>query len=155
MKNWALSYIRCPKCISPLESHFFEAKGEELWSGLMICLNPGCQRWYPIVRGVPRMLPEGLRIELTKQFMREHHAPLSKLGLINTANADHNDDLHELKQRTIQNFGFEWLEYARFGWDDPVYNIQREEKVFRYKSLLEPKDISGKLVLDAGCGNGR
>jgi len=101
------------------------------------------------------MLPEGLRRELTKQFICEHRVSLLKLGLTNIPNTDYADELRELKQRTIQSFGFEWLEYARFGWDEPVYNIQREESIFRYKSLLEPSDISGKLILDAGCGNGR
>ena len=47
------------------------------------------------------------------------------------------------------------MEYGRFGWDDPTYNIQTEERVFRAKSMLAPADIKGKLVLDAGCGNGR
>lgn len=62
---------------------------------------------------------------------------------------------NRLKKDTIQKFGFEWLEYGRFGWDDPVFNIDREERVFKQKSLLHPQDLQGKLVLDAGCGNGR
>jgi SAM-dependent methyltransferase len=36
-----------------------------------------------------------------------------------------------------------------------VFNIEREEAVFLHKSLLSPDALDGKLVLDAGCGNGR
>jgi len=102
------------------------------------------------------MVPEALRKESTFAFVREHSDALKALGLqLSNDVEDWSDDLLALKKHTIQNFGFEWLEYARFGWDDPIYNIQREEQVFRYKSLLKPDEIQGKLVLDAGCGNGR
>jgi SAM-dependent methyltransferase len=33
--------------------------------------------------------------------------------------------------------------------------LQREEKVFRSKSLMDEGDLSGAVVLDGGCGNGR
>jgi len=154
MKDWALFHLRCPACKWPLEQTVFES-ADEVSSGYLICRNQTCRAWYPIVRGIPRMLPESLRLELTHQFVHEHRAALVSDGLIQESGFDRADDLHSLKQHTIQNFGFEWLEYARFGWDDPVYNIQREERVFRGKSLLSPEDIKSKLVLDAGCGNGR
>jgi SAM-dependent methyltransferase len=156
MKNWALYYLRCLGCMSHLESSTFAARKEgEVWSGVLICCNSNCRIWYPIIRGIPRILPEALRAVMTRQFVHEHHEGLFARGLIGKPSSNYSDDLHELKQRTIQHFGFEWIEYARHGWDDPVYNIQHEEKVFRHKSLLKPEDIYGKFVLDAGCGNGR
>ncbi len=142
--------------MSHLESSTFAARKEgEVWSGVLICCNSNCRMWYPIIRGIPRILPEALRAAMTRQFVHEHHEGLFARGLIGKPSSNYSDDLHELKQRTIQHFGFEWIEYARHGWDDPVYNIQHEEKVFRYKSLLKPEDVHGKIVLDAGCGNGR
>ena len=60
-----------------------------------------------------------------------------------------------LTQRIQRNFGFEWTAYARFGWDDPEYTIEREREVFHLKSMMTANDLTGRLVLDAGCGNGR
>jgi SAM-dependent methyltransferase len=102
------------------------------------------------------MLPEALRPEITHQFLHKYGTTLAVRGLVDhQALSDEVDHLQVLKQQTIQNFGFEWNEYARFGWDDAVYNQQYEESVFRRKSLLVPQEVAGKLVLDAGCGNGR
>jgi SAM-dependent methyltransferase len=102
------------------------------------------------------MLPEALRSELTRQFVHTYGAVLAARGLVALQTSDSGiDHLQALKQQTIENFGFEWTEYARFGWDDRRYNLQYEESVFRRKSLLFPQEVAGKLVLDAGCGNGR
>ena len=157
MKAWALSYLRCPLCRSPLENRVFEVnEAGETWSGALTCVNHQCRLWYPVIRGVPRMLPETLRMEMTRQFVHDHYSAIvAHGGWIAETSGVKTDALHSLKQHTIQNFGFEWTEYARFGWDDPVYNIQREEQVFCYKSLLGPEEIRDKLALDAGCGNGR
>jgi SAM-dependent methyltransferase len=65
------------------------------------------------------------------------------------------DALASIKAHTQQNFGFEWTEYARHGWDDSKYNSVSEEPVFQTKSLMQSSEFANKLILDAGCGNGR
>ena len=97
----------------------------EVQSGVLTCGHPPCGATYPIVAGIPKMLD-------TKR------EPPSKLT-----------------QHVMRNFGFEWNQYARFGWDDPDYDIEREQRVFHLKSQLAPEDLVDRLVLDAGCGNGR
>jgi SAM-dependent methyltransferase/uncharacterized protein YbaR (Trm112 family) len=157
MKSWVPAYLRCPKCGSSLESIALDSNEQgEVWSGVLVCCTSECHAWYPVVRGIPRMLPEALRSEITQQFVHEYGAALAVRGLMDYQASDAEvDSLQGLKQQTMQNFGFEWIEYARFGWDDATYSLQYEESVFRRKSLLSPTDIAGKLVLDAGCGNGR
>lgn len=156
MKSWALAHLRCPQCLTTLKSEPFQenAIGETI-SGVLVCCAMSCRAWYPIVRGIPRMLPRSLREELTEEFVQEYRGAFQAKGLIDAETSSNGDKLHKLKQQTIRNFGFEWLEFSRFGWDDPVYNIRFEEKVFRRKALLEPETLEGKLALDAGCGNGR
>ena len=157
MKLWAVGLLRCVACDSAVESFAFEAGplGETV-SGVLRCSEKGCGAWYPVVRGVPRMLPPEFRQELTAAFVANFHRELEARGMSAWAAPSSADDpLRELKRHTIQNFGFEWIEFARFGWDDPIHNIAYEEALFRRKALLEPADIDGKLVLDAGCGNGR
>jgi SAM-dependent methyltransferase len=87
--------------------------------------------------------------------MEDPHRTLARrLGLADASEGDQ-DALGPLKRATMASFGFEWTAYRRFGWDDPEYDLQREQGVFLRKSLLAPEELSGGLVLDAGCGNGR
>jgi len=50
--------------------------------------------------------------------------------------------------RTAQSFGVQWTTFD-------VARDAEDEAVFRAKTGLSPKEISGKRVLDAGCGGGR
>lgn len=127
MKAWALDVLRCPSCrhAVSLNEASHDAAGD-ITSGFLGC--GACGARYPIVNGVPRLLAA-----------RRATAAVPE----------------ELSNRIRRNFGFEWSEYARFGWDDPHYNHRLEQRVFEHKSLMTPDDLAGRLVLDAGCGNGR
>jgi SAM-dependent methyltransferase len=105
---------------------------------------------------VPRLVPADLRSPLTGQFSARFHEKLRQAGIdVESPRAAAPDELSGVKAHTQQNFGFEWTAYARHGWDDPQYNIATEESVFRHKSLMDPSELAGRLVLDGGCGNGR
>ncbi len=157
MKSWALDLLRCIRCGSSVCAVGFEGGADgEIMAGILRCTGAACEAWYPVTGGVPRMLPPELRQNLTAAFAEEYRSRLAANGVAPAApDAPADDPLRGLKRHTIRNFGFEWLEYARFGWDDPVWNIGHEEALFRRKALLEPADVEGRLVLDAGCGNGR
>lgn len=86
----------------------------------------GCGRRYPVSGGVPRLL--------------------ANLG---------DDELAALKKKTIQNFGYEWTEWGRYGWTDGDRPQELERATFYTKTLLSPELLAGKVALDAGCGNGR
>jgi len=70
-------------------------------------------------------------------------------------------DLASIKEHTQRNFGYEWQFYARHGWDygaDKKYDPHRfevERDNFVRKALVRQREFQGRLVLDAGCGNGR
>ncbi|MGB1253695.1 MAG: methyltransferase domain-containing protein, partial [Candidatus Promineifilaceae bacterium] len=148
MKTWALSYLRCPTCLGELAHTPFDDA-----NGLLTC--HACNEWFPIWRSIPRMLPPHLLTSIRQGFLAEFGNQVAAQGLTSDATANSDDDLRAIKEHTIENFGFEWIEYARFGWDDPEYNIEHEKKVFLDKSLLKADSFQDKLVLDAGCGNGR
>jgi SAM-dependent methyltransferase/uncharacterized protein YbaR (Trm112 family) len=157
MKSWVVDLLRCVACGSSVTPAAFEQNANgDIVSGVLQCRGAACGGWYPVVRGIPRMLPPDLRPDLTRAFVEEFRAALEAHAIgLGAAATGVPDALLDLKHHTIRNFGFEWIEYARFGWDDPVHNIAYEEALFRRKALLEPDEIRGKLVLDAGCGNGR
>lgn len=50
-------------------------------------------------------------------------------------------------------FGFQWHKYARTQLDDEATHLS--EISFRRKTGFTPEELSGKLVLDVGCGMGR
>jgi len=156
MRDWVLNYLYCPQCGSKLVCDVYErADDGHIMTGVLTSDTDDCSAWYPIIRGVPRLLEESLRVEATRQFVEQYSQMLEVKGLSSSGNIRGQSSLQDLKLHTIQNFGFEWTEYSRHGWDDPVYNIQSEEAIFGNKSLLQPQDLEGNLVLDAGCGNGR
>ena len=56
--------------------------------------------------------------------------------------------------RTRDSFGYEWTElYPQHGQSEREREIER--RVFLEYTRTLPSDFRGKLVLDAGCGNGR
>lgn len=50
-------------------------------------------------------------------------------------------------------FGFQWRRYARTQLDN--VDSHESEETFRRKTGFTPEELSGKLVLDVGCGMGR
>ncbi len=48
----------------------------------------------------------------------------------------------------VESFGRQWNRYE-------VARDEEDEAVFRVKTGIEPGDLAGRLVLDAGCGGGR
>jgi SAM-dependent methyltransferase/uncharacterized protein YbaR (Trm112 family) len=140
-------------CGAGLRWEPFGATGEDVHTGVLDCVGRDCGEWYPIVRGIPRMLAIELREAATRAFIAEAGSRLGTRRMPLPARST--DPLGDLKRHTMRNFGFEWIEYARFGWDDPVHHLDYEQAVFRRKALVAAGELEGKLVLDAGCGNGR
>lgn len=59
MKRKLMDYLACPICKNPdLELFAFEER-EEVEEGLITC--KACSRYYPIIGGIPHMLPDELR----------------------------------------------------------------------------------------------
>lgn len=151
MKAKLVELLVCPRCSGKLTLHTFRLGDDEVEDGVFTCAK--CNRLYPIVGFIPRMLSPHLYHN--PGFFDKYSGILGRLGSPVQCTVDKRESLGELKKDTIEKFGFEWLEYGRFGWDDPLFHIGRERDVFRRKSLLDHRDLCGKLVLDAGCGNGR
>jgi uncharacterized protein YbaR (Trm112 family) len=58
MKPTALDVLVCPACKADLDVHAAVVQGHEILEGTLTCSS--CRTEYPIRRGVPRFVPDGL-----------------------------------------------------------------------------------------------
>ncbi|MFQ6036289.1 MAG: methyltransferase domain-containing protein [Sedimentisphaerales bacterium] len=124
MYHNALAFLACPICGDELFLADHIGNDEDITSGIVGC-KQGCGR-YPIQDGVPILLPERCQ----QKYEQE-----------------------ELQGRTRNRFSAEWHMY-RYG--DTTWGITVEERlpVVLYELGWSEKEVAGKVVLDAGCGNG-
>lgn len=149
MKRSLMRILVCPSCRGALKLHpFTEETGEsgikEVIDGILTC---GCNRWYPIIGGIPRMLPDSLRDAQVKKryvsFLERHRDKLPQGVSADAAEAD-----TRLKRDTLESFGYQW---NRFHEMFPEFR----ENFLNYIRPIKPSYFRGKLVLDVGCGFGR
>lgn len=120
----ALDYLCCPICQKELEVKESTEKQEWISHGSLLCRN-GCGV-YPIENGVPVLIPERCQ---------ESYDPI------------------ELQSLTRERFSSQWDMY-RFG--ETTWGITVEERipVVLHELDWQKEDLAGKVILDAGCGNG-
>jgi len=142
MRERLLNRLSCPDDLSPLRLDISTQDTDgHVVHGQLKCRR--CRRVYPIKQGVPELVSD-----LSPKVA--------------------GDDLHELKAKTVNRFGFEWRHFSDWGWlteypdvpntKEKFYGgmIEHTRSAFWSKTLFKEKDLHpGVLVLDAGCGNGR
>lgn len=79
----------------------------------------------------------------------------------------HSESMHEEANQTLSVFGNEWTNYDKWGWLQDYPNekdakfhyrgglVEDTKRSLHTKTFLSEKDFEGKILLDAGCGNGR
>ncbi len=126
------------------EANWAECMTHEIMSGVLEC---ECGMWFPIIRGVPRLLPEELRsvvLSYYPEFFEKYQADLPPLGSEEKTQLASALEIQG-KKDTIYRFSYEWNEFKDY--DDDNFSIgigPIGDGLFR-----------GKSVLDAGCGAGR
>ena len=133
-----MQWLQCPKCGGSLSLEARQCAGQEITGGSLSCR---CGQLFPIIRGVPRFLPEELRNELPKYY------PELNLCKLNEASAknDVRRDVDNIKSSTLSRFGYEW-------------NHFRDYDCNNFGSFVAPLPLDffkGKIGLDVGCGAGR
>ena len=152
MKKSFLQLVVCPLCHGKLRCEsFHETESEEIESGLVIC---ECGLKYPLIEGIPRLLPPALSSmlwEMHPEFFRAHRSRLPEELLPDEeqqANASSEDRALKAQRDTARSFGYEWQAFSEM--------LPDYESNFRWYFERFPKDaFAGKLILDAGCGTGR
>ena len=147
MKTSLLRLLACPECRGDI-SFKGEAPadpGAEIQEGLLHCA--GCGRHYPIIEGVPRILPDKYMDTVRASYPDE----FDKYRGVNIGGStgESRDTTHDRDiRRTSRSFGYQWN----------VFSTMYEDFEGDFKDYLMPLEkefFAGKLGLDMGCGFGR
>lgn len=125
MKSSLIPYLACPICRSALRIESSEESHGEIQRGALSC-SAQCGR-FPIESGVPRLLAE-----------------LAVRGV---------QDEQEIQHATGRSFGAQWdmYEYGGTTWG---ISVEERLQVVLHELGWQKSDLEGKVIIDAGCGNG-
>jgi SAM-dependent methyltransferase/uncharacterized protein YbaR (Trm112 family) len=138
MKKRLLNYMVCPVCKKTLSLEIFQ-EDSEIKEGLLKC---SCGETFPIIDYIPRMLVGDLRKTVYEQFSRffiKYNLPRE---------LKENDDKLQ-KKKTLKSFSYLWDRYHK-DLDEWKNNFK-----FYFEPVGDLSFLKDKLILDAGCGNGR
>lgn len=139
--------IVCPLCEGHLSLTSFKSVDNKVKDGLLLCES--CNKNFLIADFIPRMV--GLNIYRNEEFENKYSVDKSKL--VNSF--EQTEKIKDIQENTDFYFGQEWEYYSRLGWDNDTFGCEKTVKDFWEKTLLRKEDLYEKLILDAGCGNGR
>jgi SAM-dependent methyltransferase len=152
MKKSFLNLVVCPLCRGALRCESFqEGESGQIESGFIAC---ECGAKYPLIGGIPRLLPPALQSmlwEMHPEFFRAHRERLPKELLPeeeSQAGLKVEDQALKAQRDTARSFGYEWQAFSEML---PDYDSN-----FRwYFERFAAASFAGKRILDAGCGTGR
>lgn len=145
-----LEFLRCPACRHELSVHVLrvDEDGSEMSEALLSCQH---DHWFPVVRGIPRMLPDALQANwpAVERYLSGSSLKTKLADRLSASPRPTNAD-----RRTRQHFSLEWKQHEL---GDRTWGIDLERRVEEYflRPLgVTPTELEGMTVLDAGCGNG-
>jgi SAM-dependent methyltransferase/uncharacterized protein YbaR (Trm112 family) len=139
MKESALEYLVCPESQEALRLESFKSEAGEVIEGL---LHSQAGSTYPIIGGVPRILPQHLRAHLIADYpgFFSHYSSALSTGHDSSTPSD-------VQRNTQEAFGYEWTwaaDYDANNFADWLPDAFTAEQLF-----------SGRIGLEVGCGAGR
>lgn len=148
MRERLLDFLRCPDCGKTLELTVFAAAEGEISEGVLNCEN---SHYFPVAGGIPRMLPSSLK-DYWSQI--EPKIPQPAPDSVKALQEKLKGKTQSYDTRTKANFSNEWDNHEIGG---RTWTMELKDRVQWYflDSIRIPKEqLKGKMVLDAGCGNG-
>lgn len=149
MRERLLDLLRCPDCEGKFRAEVLEREGPEINSGILLCdgLHP-----YPIASGIPRMLPSSWAEHLSDLGRLVDESSPSEVRELFGTNGHNPSAAYDT--RTMANFSNEWDNHDIGGRTWTMDLDDRVECFFLEPVRIPVEELKGKVVLDAGCGNG-
>jgi uncharacterized protein YbaR (Trm112 family) len=147
VKKALLDWLCCPMCREALSLEVLEAR-DDVESGSLRCA--GCGRIYPVIGGIPRLLPDALAHlvpPMHEAFFRRHASVMAPF--LARCRADlPQDPSAAAKRRTLQSYSYQWRKFKEM--------FPHWEEIFQWSvAPITPEFFRGRVGLDAGCGYGR
>lgn len=137
MKRFLIGVLSCPVCSdTPLQLDVLRQQDEEIVDGTLSC--PACGRKYPVVEGIPRMIPERIEIEVENTTKTKLEG-IGKHLEVRQANIAYHDAAADTYNLDVA----ESVHQNKF-------NQKRIEDIIRDLS----QKSSALWFLDIGCGTG-
>lgn len=143
MKRRLLDFLCCPDCRGEtLAAMTFDGDREAITEGALDCT--ACGSRFPVIAGVPRLLPRALRPHLARfhaDFFARHPevAPPAPAGAADARIVE-----------TLAGFSFQHVRLA-----DRHRELERWRRTFFSALAVAPEYFAGKVGADIGCGPGR
>ena len=150
MKRWVEGVLRCPVCGSELDIAIFEGSEVEISEGILLCQ---CHRWYPIIRGIPRML-WGEHREDYSHFLTTHKQDTSKY-----LKSEYFQQATTSEQ-VRGTFATIWDRFPSFGINDEKKQSFYDKWMAQKLGLNSTNELyhylsSKKKILEVGIGSGQ
>lgn len=145
-----LDYLRCPDCKESFDLITFETDGDETITGVLEC---GKGHFFPVSGGIPRMLPSSFSDYWPTIKSKAPDALPESLNAV-AKSLEVRAGRYDYDTRTKANFSNEWDNHDIGG---KTWTMELGDRIqwFFLDPIRVPKsDLDGKIMLDAGCGNG-
>lgn len=152
MRQVFTPYLSCPATGEPLALTVYLNEGEHVIAGVL----QGATSWYPVIKGIPRLLLGELRTNLLQahyEFFRTYRSKLPAAVQVEWQRAvdgvSDMDAFLEHQRRTAESFAFEWKYIYREN------DYERQNFLHFLSPFIDERDLKRKVTLDIGCGSGR
>lgn len=143
MEKKFLQYLRDPKDGSELTYHGIEENGENIVNGILV--NSHTLTAYPIMEGVPIMLPSMFAKSFLEKFKDE----------LNAINANYGNKIAIGQSDFNWSFSAEWESHFENNMDTTWgWKVEDRYEQFLLETETDRNEVNQKIVMDAGCGNG-
>lgn len=153
MKSKFLKYL-----VDPISNNtfnrvlIFERCDQEIISGII----SNDISWYPIIRGIPRILVDEMRSEILRKnedFLKKNIKKMPKRIVLEWMRVSEakmvESDFFKHQKVTSESFAYEWNEI----YNEDIY--EKNNFLHFVGPFITEKTIKNKLIVDIGCGSGR
>lgn len=150
MKRWLQDILTCPVCGNNLSIEVFEGSDTEISEGILLCQ---CERWYPIIDDIPRMLWGAHRGDYT-EFISRHKQLITKYPSVDDAQQTTTSKQVRKTYLTI------WDKFPDFGINDEGKQAFYDKWMAQKLGLGSTDELysffsSKKVILEIGVGSGQ